>query len=121
MQASFIFVFLFILILNLVPQQTTAFDLAKQRQDHKMLAQIFLQNNDYDLAKKEDPGLITDLDKTVEEIKRWEKIINKYPNYRDGYIQLAILNWRVFRETESRSFLSRARELDPNHPLPVLP
>src|SRR3989338_11058040 len=114
-----------VLVLNLYPRPQTLFDIAKEKQDHKTLAQIFLQNNDYLRAKEEFKlagiDFITEPEIVMAEITKWEKLIIKYPNYRDGYIKLAILYWKISDFDKTKNFLSRALELDPNHPLPELP
>ena len=46
----------------------------------------------------------------------WEKITTNYPNYRDGYFKLAVLNWKLFNEDKTRFFLQQVAELDPNYP-----
>lgn len=45
----------------------------------------------------------------------WQDRTNKNPNYRDGYLKLAILNWKLYRPFDSLKFLSLARSVDPNN------
>jgi tetratricopeptide (TPR) repeat protein len=47
-------------------------------------------------------------------IAYWEEIISEKPNYRDGYLQLAILNYKLFENEKAKEYLERALELDPN-------
>lgn len=54
-----------------------------------------------------------------EDIKRlitaWEKIIEEKPNYRDGYLQLAYLHYKVYENKKAKEYLEKAIELDPNY------
>lgn len=51
---------------------------------------------------------------TKMEIERWEKITINYPNYRDGYLKLANLYWKLFDEDKTNYFLEQVRRVDPN-------
>lgn len=51
------------------------------------------------------------------EVEGWEEILEKYPDYRDGWLQLAVL-WAKLGETEkTEEALGKALELDPNYEL----
>jgi tetratricopeptide (TPR) repeat protein len=47
-------------------------------------------------------------------ITSWEKIIAAKPNYRDGYLQLALLHYKLFENEKAKEYLQQALELDPN-------
>ena len=47
----------------------------------------------------------------------WKQIISTYPQYRDGYIQLAQASYELKRLDEAKAYLSRAQTLDPNNTL----
>lgn len=47
----------------------------------------------------------------------WEKIIKEKPNYRDGYLQLVYLHYRLYENELARKYLEKAIELDPNYEL----
>jgi len=47
-------------------------------------------------------------------INYWEEILKKYPNYRDGYLQLAYLYYKVYKDNKAKENLAKALELDPN-------
>jgi len=49
-------------------------------------------------------------------ISYWEKIIEQKPNYRDAYLQLAILNYKIYENKKALEFLKEALEIDPNFP-----
>lgn len=52
----------------------------------------------------------------VEEINKqvlsWEEVIRKFPDYRDGYIKLAILNIKLGKNTLAKKYLNKALEID---------
>lgn len=47
-------------------------------------------------------------------IALWEKIVVEKPNYRDGYLQLAILNYKIWQNEKARQYLNKALEIDHN-------
>lgn len=66
-----------------------------------------------------DKKIVTDqreINITKMEIEKWEKITTNYPNYRDGYLKLANLYWKLFDEDKTNYFLEQVRQLDPNLP-----
>lgn len=48
-------------------------------------------------------------------ITAWEKVVEKKPNYRDGYLQLAILHYELYQNDRARGYLQQAIDLDPNY------
>lgn len=52
--------------------------------------------------------------KIEKEIKFWQSAIDRFPNYRDAYFELAILNYRLRKLDVSRKYLDKALKLDPN-------
>lgn len=44
----------------------------------------------------------------------WEEIISIKDNYRDGYLQLAFLNHKIFETEKALFYLNKALEIDPN-------
>ncbi len=44
----------------------------------------------------------------------WEKIIKERPDYRDGYFQLAILNYQIHENEKAKEYLNQTLILDPN-------
>lgn len=48
------------------------------------------------------------------ELGRWEKIIEKYPNYRDAYFKAAVLEYRLKNDSTAKEYLQKALELDPS-------
>jgi len=45
----------------------------------------------------------------------WEKQIEEKANYRDAYLELALLNYQTKRPALSRFYFEKAKELDPNN------
>lgn len=56
-----------------------------------------------------------------EDIKKlitiWEKIIKEKTGYRDGYLQLAYLHYKLYENEKAKEYLEKAIELDPNYEL----
>jgi len=50
-----------------------------------------------------------------QEISYWENVVSQKPDYRDAYLQLAILNYRIYKNEKAKEYLKRAREIDPNY------
>lgn len=53
--------------------------------------------------------------KIAGEINHWQEIVSQYPNYRDGYIQLAILYYDLKNNNQAWLYLDKAKNLDPNN------
>ena len=47
-------------------------------------------------------------------ISGWEETLEKYPDYRDGYLQLAYLYYKIYQDEKAKENLTKALELDPN-------
>ncbi len=56
-------------------------------------------------------------EKVKKEIIFWQKTVEEFPGYRDGYLKLAILNWKIYQNDEAKNFLEKARTVDPNNRL----
>ncbi|MEK7573658.1 MAG: tetratricopeptide repeat protein [Patescibacteria group bacterium] len=52
--------------------------------------------------------------KIESEIKLWQSAAERFPNYRDAYFQLAVLNYRLRKYDNAREYLKKALKLDPN-------
>lgn len=53
--------------------------------------------------------------KTESQIKTWQSITEKYKGYKDGYLQLAILEYRLGEFEKAKSYLNQALYLDPSY------
>jgi len=58
---------------------------------------------------------IQKIDMLEKETTRWEKILNEKPNYRDAYLELAMLHFQLKRPLTAKEYLKTAIELDPNY------
>jgi tetratricopeptide (TPR) repeat protein len=47
-------------------------------------------------------------------ISGWEEVLEKYPDYRDGYLQLAYLYYKLDKNKQAKENLKKALALDPN-------
>lgn len=50
----------------------------------------------------------------ISQIQYWQSVVNKYKDYRDGYFQLAVLEYRLRDLSASKFYLKKALSLDPN-------
>ncbi len=46
----------------------------------------------------------------------WQQVVRDHPDYRDGYIQLALVSYQLELTEESRSYVEKIKSLDPNYP-----
>jgi len=99
---------------------------------HLQLAEVYLQNNQYQKAENElwqlrvlgtstskfGQLLQQKLLQNPNDIKRliigWEKIVNQRPGYRDGWLQLAYLNYKIYEDEKAKEYLAKVLEIDPN-------
>ncbi|KKR34092.1 MAG: hypothetical protein UT63_C0006G0010 [Candidatus Gottesmanbacteria bacterium GW2011_GWC2_39_8] len=50
-----------------------------------------------------------------EEIAKWVEITDKFPNYKTGFLNLAILNLKVGNKEEAKKYMFNLEELDPGN------
>jgi len=81
---------------------------------------LFLALTTLVLAKQEDRkrsqrilGLQTQLKADHQTIKAWEQILQERPDYKDGWVQLAALYYRIGDQPQARQALEKAKQLDP--------
>ena len=82
------------LILILIATIVVAFDLTKN---------VIQRNNE-----------ITKMQKLTDQRIYWQKIINTYPDFRDAYFSLAIIEYQLGNFEESSKYLEKVYEIDPN-------
>ena len=46
----------------------------------------------------------------------WENLVAKHPTYRDGWLELAKVSYKLGDESLSRGAIETARAIDPNSP-----
>ncbi|GEM_PF-3081610 len=101
---------------------------------HLALAREAIRVNNYDVAKNEleialslDPNnrdLKSELEivranevqavKIREEISKWEEIVAKYPNFRDGWFILSTLYFQTYQDDKAKEALDTVFLIDPN-------
>lgn len=59
-------------------------------------------------------ALEVEKEKVISDISKWEKVIEKYPDYKDGYLTLSALEYRMKNFTKSKEYLQKVFEIDPN-------
>ena len=105
------------------------FEKARARGDRLIMAEEFLRNNDYENAKKQlekfsekNNSRYIDLwqkaiepEKVQEEIIKYEKLVETYPNYRDAWLKLAELYERTLQKQKATAASAVAANLDPNY------
>lgn len=50
----------------------------------------------------------------IRDIKKWENIVRDYEDYRDGYLQLALLEYKLGNSEKAKRYLEVVFEIDPN-------
>lgn len=63
-------------------------------------------NHNANLAKREQIN---------QEIAFWQKIVLNYPNYRDGYFRISLLEYQLGNVAKAKNYLNKALEIDPNY------
>ncbi|OGH05816.1 MAG: hypothetical protein A2W22_00760 [Candidatus Levybacteria bacterium RBG_16_35_11] len=71
----------------------------------------------FDLAKnlKTYSALNSERAKIQSQIKTWQSITEKFKGYKDGYLQLAVLEYRLGEFEKSKTYLDKALYLDPTY------
>lgn len=100
------------------PKETIALAKLLLRENNLSSAEIELENVPHNPEARKLRKLIanqkTSPQKIQSEIKFWQLQIAKFPNSRDAYLKLAVLNWRLYRNFEAKKYLSKALAIDPN-------
>ena len=52
--------------------------------------------------------------KVISQIYYWESVVKKYKDYRDGYYQLAVLEYQLGNMVKAREYIKKVLLLDPN-------
>lgn len=50
-----------------------------------------------------------------QEIAKWKEVVTQTPTYRDGYLKLAALYWKLNEDEKAKEALDRAKDIDPNY------
>lgn len=60
-------------------------------------------------------NLKTEREQVLKDINKWEKVVQKYKDYKDGYLQLAILEYKMGDLNKAKTYLNNALNIDPNY------
>jgi len=50
----------------------------------------------------------------LKDINKWEEIVDEHKDYRDGYLKLSILEYKLGNLQKAKNHLNKAFEIDPN-------
>ena len=53
--------------------------------------------------------------KIVSQINTWQSIVKKYKDFKDGYLQIAVLEYRLGDYNKARVYCDKALLLDPEY------
>jgi tetratricopeptide (TPR) repeat protein len=59
--------------------------------------------------------LSSEREKISTQIKTWESIVSKFKGYKDGYLQLAVLEYRLGEHEKAKKYVNQALYLDSNY------
>lgn len=59
-------------------------------------------------------GATTQATSVQKEIAFWQDLVGKYPNYLDGWVELAKMEIKAGNPSSALPYLDKAREIDPN-------
>lgn len=62
----------------------------------------------------ENKRLIQERGEIGKEIKFWQSAVDRFPNYRDAYFKLALLNYQLKNFDKAKGYLNKTLKLDPN-------
>lgn len=66
------------------------------------------------LNYQENKRLTQERVKIGKEIKFWKSAVDRFPNYRDAYFELAALNYQLKNFDKAKAYLNKTLKLDPN-------
>lgn len=67
---------------------------------------------DYVEKKRKEEEMIN---KLLTEKENWERIKDRYPDYRDAYFQLAQIEYRLDNTLKAGEYVEKALSIDPNY------
>ncbi len=82
-----------------------AFEINLQTQDGKLVKQVLAAETEYQNS-------VTALQKQID---YWQQVVIEHPDYRDGYLLLALLNIEAGKKDVGQSWLKRIYLTDPNY------
>ena len=91
--------------------------LLAENQIHQSTSQVLGEKTNPQLEELWQRKYYSDSEDIKRLIAAWEEIIAEKPNYRDGYLQLAYLHYKLYEDNKAKEYLEKAIELDPNYEL----
>ena len=79
-----------------------------------LLMVLLMQENTIRLNFAYLQTLTAERSEVQKQVHQWQQVVTKYPDYRDGYFQLAVLEYQLGDTTRARVYDEKALELDPN-------
>lgn len=59
-------------------------------------------------------SLLSERDTVKKQQVYWQGILKTYPNYRDGYVMLSVLDYKLGEKNQAKIDINKALEIDPN-------
>lgn len=76
---------------------------------------ILMQGIDLTKHIRELQGIRSEREQVVREITYWEDVVSKHQDYRDGYLKLALLEYRLGNTQKAKAYIEKSLSIDPNH------
>jgi len=89
--------------------------LLAESQIYQFTSQVLGEQTNLQLEELWQKKLYSDPEEIKKLITLWQKIIEEKPGYRDGYVQLAYLHYKIYENEKAKEYLEKAIELDPNY------
>lgn len=59
-------------------------------------------------------SLLSERDTVKKQQVYWQGIVKTYPDYRDGYVMLSVLDYKLGEKNQAKIDINKALEIDPN-------
>ena len=69
---------------------------------------------DLDANIREKQAIDLEREELIRELEFWESFIAKHDNYRDGYFQASILEYKLGNNSKAKKYMEKGLSLDPN-------
>lgn len=63
-------------------------------------------------------ALTTETSAAQKSYEQWKHVVEKQPDYRDGYLMLAWFSKKLGQSDEARTYIQKVMELDPSYSIP---
>jgi len=79
-----------------------------------LIMAITLEGMSLNYNLQEGTQLQAERDKVAKEVVYWKQVADTYSGYRDIYYRIAALQYKLGNKEESKKYIQKALELDPN-------